>query len=153
MPNSGNIRPGTNATNVNVNSGSTTTTTTTTNTTTTTTTNGTSNTDATTTGGTSNGRMVCAKTLTNVETLKTELKGFSSEDDRVEALKISLKNKCLNASDAIKLLDLFTFDANQLDVAKFLSDHLLDYDNASSLAAKFTFDSSKMEYMNYIGRE
>jgi hypothetical protein len=104
-------------------------------------------------GGTSNGRMVCSKTLTNVETLKTELNGYSFEDDRVGALKISLKNKCLYAADAVKLMDLFTFDANQLEVAKFLSDHLLDYDNASSLAAKFSFDSSKMEYMEYVGRE
>jgi hypothetical protein len=104
-------------------------------------------------GGTSNGRMVCSKTLNNVETLKTELKGYSFEDDRVGALKISLKNKCLYAADAVKLMDLFTFDANQLEVAKFLSDHLLDYDNAPSIAAKFTFDSTKMEYMEYIGRD
>lgn len=130
-----------------------TTTTTTTTNASTTTTNGTSNTNATTTGGTSNGRMVCAKTLTDVGTLKTELNGYSFEDDRVGALKISLKNKCLYAADAVQLMDLFTFDANQLEVAKFLSDHLLDYDNASSLAAKFSFDSSKMEYMEYVGRD
>jgi len=130
-----------------------TTTTTTTTNASTTTTNGTSNNPATTTGGTSNGRMVCAKTLTNVGTLKTELNGYSFEDDRVGALKISLKNKCLYAVDAVQLMDLFTFDANQLEVAKFLSDHLVDYDNASSLAAKFAFDSSKMEYMEYVGRD
>ena len=93
------------------------------------------------------------KTLSNVETLKTELNGYSFEDDRVGALKISLKNKCLYAADAVQLMDLFTFDANQLEVAKFLSDHLADYDNASSLAAKFAFDSSKMEYMEYVGRD
>lgn len=104
-------------------------------------------------GGTSNGRMVCSKTLSNVETLKTELNGYSFEDDRVGALKISLKNKCLFAADAVQIMDLFTFDANQLEVAKFLSDHLVDYDNASSLAAKFAFDSSKMEYMEYVGRD
>ena len=115
--------------------------------------NGTATNTTNTVGGTSNGRMVCSKTLTNVETLKTELNGYSFEDDRVGALKISLKNKCLYAADAVKLMDLFTFDANQLEVAKFLSDHLLDYDNASSLAAKFAFDSSKMEYMEYVGRD
>lgn len=113
--------------------------------------NGTNTTN--TVGGTSNSRMVCSKTLSNVETLKTELNGYSFEDDRVGALKISLKNKCLYAADAVQLMDLFTFDANQLEVAKFLSDHLLDYDNASSLAAKFAFDSSKMEYMEYVGRD
>lgn len=157
--------PGAN-TNVSVNGGTVTqnssnttvTTTTTTTTNATTTVNGTTNVNngSNTTnavGGTSNGRMVCSKTLSNVETLKTELKGYSFEDDRVGALKISLKNKCLYAADAVKVMDLFTFDANQLEVAKFLSDHLLDYDNAPSLAAKFTFDSSKMEYMEYIGRD
>ncbi|MCF8221043.1 MAG: DUF4476 domain-containing protein [Cryomorphaceae bacterium] len=153
-------------TNVTVNGGTVTqnssnttvTTTTTTTTNATTTVNGTTNVNngsntTNTVGGTSNGRMVCSKTLSNVETLKTELNGYSFEDDRVGALKISLKNKCLYAADAVQILDLFTFDANQLEVAKFLSDHLLDYDNASSLAAKFAFDSSKMEYMEYVGRD
>ncbi len=140
------------------NSSNTTVTTTTTTTNATTTVNGTTNVNngsntTNTVGGTSNGRMVCSKTLSNVETLKTELKGYSFEDDRVGALKISLKNKCLYAADAVQILDLFTFDANQLEVAKFLSDHLVDYDNASSLAAKFAFDSSKMEYMEYVGRD
>jgi len=153
-------------TNVTVNGGTVTqnssnttiTTTTTTTTNASTTVNGTTNVNngsntTNTVGGTSNARMVCSKTLSNVETLKTELNGYSFEDDRVGALKISLKNKCLYAADAVQILDLFTFDANQLEVAKFLSDHLLDYDNASSLAAKFAFDSSKMEYMEYVGRD
>jgi hypothetical protein len=153
-------------TNVTVNGGTVTqnssnttiTTTTTTTTNASTTVNGTTNVNngsntTNTVGGTSNGRMVCSKTLSNVETLKTELNGYSFEDDRVGALKISLKNKCLYAADAVQILDLFTFDANQLEVAKFLSDHLVDYDNASSLAAKFAFDSSKMEYMEYVGRD
>jgi hypothetical protein len=153
-------------TNVTVNGGTVTqnssnttvTTTTTTTTNATTTVNGTTNVNngsntTNTVGGTSNARMVCSKTLSNVETLKTELNGYSFEDDRVGALKISLKNKCLYAADAIQIMDLFTFDANQLEVAKFLSDHLVDYDNASSLAAKFAFDSSKMEYMEYVGRD
>lgn len=140
------------------NSSNTTITTTTTTTNAYTTVNGTTNVNngsntTNTVGGTSNGRMVCSKTLSNVETLKTELNGYSFEDDRVGALKISLKNKCLFAADAVQIMDLFTFDANQLEVAKFLSDHLVDYDNASSLAAKFAFDSSKMEYMEYVGRD
>jgi hypothetical protein len=177
--NTGTTRPGANTnvnstvpgttTNLNVNGGtvqnstnsSVTTTTTTTNTTTTTVNGSTSTNNVTTStnvggtnnSGTSNGRMVCPTTLTSVETLTTELKGYSFENDRVNALKISMKNKCLYATDAVKVMDLFTFDANQLEVAKFLSDHLLDYGNASSLASKFTFDSTKMEYMEYVGRE
>ncbi|MEY4141166.1 MAG: hypothetical protein RL110_537 [Bacteroidota bacterium] len=159
----------TNGANVNIqggtvqNSSNTTITTTTTTTNTSTSVNGKTNGNSSTTnnvnanssnaGGFSNGRMVCAKTLTNAETLKSELNTYNFEDDRVDALKIALKTKCLYAADAVKLLDLFTFDANQLEVAKFLSDHLVDYDNASSLATKFGFDATKMEYMQYIGRD
>ena len=47
-------------------------------------------------------------------------------------------------------VDLFTFDANQLTVAKFMSDRLVDKENASSLAKHFSFDSTKMEYRKYI---
>jgi len=167
IQNPDNTRPGNTNANVTVNGGTVnqnSTNTTVTTTTTTTTVSGTTNVNSTTgnnTGNTtsnnvvvsSNGRMTCTNTLSSVETLKTELNGYSFEDDRVEALKISLKTKCLYAADAVKLMDLFTYDANQLEVAKYLSDHLVDYDNASSLATKFTFDSSKMEYMNYIGRD
>jgi hypothetical protein len=50
-------------------------------------------------------------------------------------------------------MDLFTFDANHLEGAKFLSGYLLVYVNATSLAAKFAFYSSKMKDMEYVGRD
>ena len=92
----------------------------------------------------------CKNTLTNTAVFIEDLKLQSFEDDRVDALKLALVNTCLYVADAEKIMDLFTFDANQLTVAKFMSDRLVDKDNASSLVKHFSFDSTKMEYRKYI---
>ena len=92
----------------------------------------------------------CKNTLTNSTVFIEDLKLQSFEDDRVDALKLALVNTCLYAADAEKIMDLFTFDANQLSAAKLLFDRLLDKDKASALTKHITFDSTKMEFRNYI---
>ncbi len=92
----------------------------------------------------------CKNTLTNSTVFIEDLKRQSFEDDRVDALKLALVNTCLYSVDAEKIMDLFTFDANQLSAAKLLFDRLLDKDKASSLTKHITFDSTKMEFRNYI---
>ena len=92
----------------------------------------------------------CKNTLTNSTVFIEDLKRQSFEDDRVDALKLALVNTCLYSVDAEKIMDLFTFDANQLSAAKLLFDRLLDKDKASALTNHITFDSTKMEFRNYI---
>ena len=92
----------------------------------------------------------CKNTLTNSTVFIEDLKLQSFEDDRVNALKLALVNTCLYAADAEKIMDLFTFDANQLSAAILLFDRLLDKDKASTLTKHITFDSTKMEFRNYI---
>ena len=119
-------------------------------TTTTTTTTNSSNNVVTNTSSPNNSNVNCSKTLKNSAVFIEDLKLQSFEDDRVEALQLALVNMCLYAADAEKIMPLFTFDANQLTVAKFMSDRLVDKENASSLAKHFSFDSTKMEYRKYI---
>ena len=109
-----------------------------------------SNNVVTNTSSPSNSNVNCSRTLNNTAVFIEELKDQSFEDDRVEALQLALVNMCLYAADAEKIMPLFTFDANQLTVAKFMSDRLVDKENASSLAKHFSFDSTKMEYRKYI---
>ena len=92
----------------------------------------------------------CTKTMNRLEAFKAELQDQSFEEDRLEALQLELKSTCLTTAQAEQLIDLFTFDENRLEVAKYLSDSLTDRDNAGALAKKLTFDSSKMEYRRYI---
>jgi hypothetical protein len=95
-------------------------------------------------------RVNCTKTMNRLEAFKVELQDQSFEEDRLEALQLAMKSTCLTTAQAEQLLDLFTFDENRLEVAKYLSDRLTDRDNAGALAKKLTFDSSKMEYRRYI---
>lgn len=95
-------------------------------------------------------RVNCTKTMNRLEAFKAELQDQSFEEDRLEALQLELKSTCLTSAQAEQLIDLFTFDENRLEVAKYLSDRLTDRDNAGALAKKLTFDSNKMEYRRYI---
>jgi hypothetical protein len=95
-------------------------------------------------------RVNCTQTMNRLEAFKAELQDQSFEDDRLEALKLGLNKTCLTTAQALQLLDLFTFDENRLEAAKYLSDRLTDRANAGELAKKLTFDSSKMEYRRYI---
>jgi hypothetical protein len=95
-------------------------------------------------------RVNCTKTMNRLEAFKVELQDQSFEEDRLEALQLAMKSTCLTTAQAEQLIDLFTFDENRLEVAKYLSDRLTDRDNAGALAKKLTFDSNKMEYRRYI---
>lgn len=99
---------------------------------------------------TSGALIACNRTLNNLPTFLEELKNQSFEDDRVEAVKLALKNTCLTTEQAGKIMELYTFDENKLEVAKFLSDRLIDRENATALAKYMSFDSSKMEYRKYV---
>ncbi len=95
-------------------------------------------------------RVNCTKTMNRLEAFKVEMQDQSFEEDRLEALQLAMKSTCLTTAQAEQLIDLFTFDENRLEVAKYLSDRLTDRDNAGALTKKLTFDSSKMEYRRYI---
>lgn len=94
--------------------------------------------------------IACKRTLNNLPTFLEELKDQSFEDDRLEAVKLALNTTCLTTEQAGKIIELFTFDENKLEVAKFLSDRLIDRENATALAKYMSFDSSKMEYRKYV---
>jgi hypothetical protein len=95
-------------------------------------------------------RVNCTQTLDRIEAFKTELQDQTFEDDRLEALKLALKKTCLSSTQAELLMELFTFDENRLEVAKYLAERLTDRENAGVLAKKMTFESNKMEYRRYI---
>lgn len=94
--------------------------------------------------------IACNRTLNNLPTFLEELKDQSFEDDRIESVKLALNSTCLTTEQAGKIVELFTFDENKLEVAKFLSDRLMDRENATALVKLMTFDSNKMEYRKYV---
>jgi len=99
---------------------------------------------------TSGAIIACNRTLNNLPTFLEELKDQRFEDDRIESVKLALNSTCLTTEQAGKIVELFTFDENKLEVAKFLSDRLMDRENATALVKLLTFDSNKMEYRKYV---
>ncbi len=95
-------------------------------------------------------KITCNKTLNNLDAFIVELNDQSFEEDRLEALQLALVNTCLYTAQAEKLVDLFTFSEYKLGAAKFLSDRLMDRDNATAIAKHFNFEEDKMEYRRYI---
>ena len=92
----------------------------------------------------------CSKTLGNIDTYVKELKELSFETDKVEAIEKDLVNTCLTSVQSYKIVELLTFESNRLDIAKFLSDRMINRDKAGELLPLFTFDSNKVEYKEYI---
>lgn len=92
----------------------------------------------------------CSKTLGNIDAYINELKELSFEDDQVEAIEKDLVNTCLTSVQSYKIVELLTFESNRLDIAKFLSDRMINRDKAGELLPLFTFDSNKVEYKEYI---
>ena len=95
-------------------------------------------------------KITCNKTLNNLDAFIVELNDQSFEEDRLEALQLALVNTCLYTAQAEKLVDLFTFSEYKLSAAKFLSDRLMDRENATAIAKHFNFEEDKMEYRRYI---
>jgi hypothetical protein len=92
----------------------------------------------------------CSKTLGNIDAYVKELKEFSFEDDQVVAIEKDLINTCLTSAQSYKIVEILTFESNRLDIAKFLSDRMINRDKAGELLPLFTFDSNKVEYKEYI---
>jgi hypothetical protein len=99
---------------------------------------------------TSSTSITCTKVLGDEATYVADLKTITFDEDRIETITKDMLNKCLNASQAYKILETLTFENDRLEMAMFLYDRLLDKDKGSTLLQLFTFDSSKMEFRDYM---
>jgi hypothetical protein len=95
-------------------------------------------------------RINCTKVLSNFDSYLNEIKELSFESDQVEALEKDLEFTCLTSNQAYKIVEVLTFESNRLDIAKYLSDRMINRDKAGDLLPLFTFDSNKVEYKDYI---
>ena len=74
------------------------------------------------------------------------------DDDKVDAIKLDLESYCLTASQAYKLVETLSFESSRLEASKFLFNRMIDKDKGNTLLPLFTFDSSKMEYREYMNK-
>ena len=93
---------------------------------------------------------VCAKTLGDVTAFVEDINSMTFDDDKKELILKDLKNHCLTAAQTYKIMETLTFEADRLEIAKYLFDRMLDKENGKTLLPLFTFDSTKMEFREYM---
>jgi hypothetical protein len=92
----------------------------------------------------------CAKTLGDVTAFVEDINSMTFDDDKKELILKDLKNHCLTAAQTYKIMETLTFEADRLEIAKYLFDRMLDKENGKILLPLFTFDSTKMEFREYM---
>jgi hypothetical protein len=95
----------------------------------------------------------CKNILDNADKMVEDLKDLMMDEDRVDAIKLDLEKHCLTASQAFKIVETLNFEDNRLEASKYLYDRMIDKDKANTLLSLFNFDSSKMEFREYINKK
>ena len=94
--------------------------------------------------------VTCKNILGNEKAIVDDLKSMTFDEDKKEIVIKDLANHCLTASQAYKIIEVFTFEADRLELAKYLYNRMIDKDSAKNLLPLFTFDATKMEFREYI---
>ncbi len=94
--------------------------------------------------------VACKKVLVNEQAMVEDLNAMMHDSDKLESVTLDLANQCLTAAQAYTIIEVFTHESDRLDLAKFLYDRMLDKENGRNLLTLFTFDSTKLEFKEYM---
>jgi hypothetical protein len=96
--------------------------------------------------------VACKNILGNEKEIIDDLNTMTFDEDKKEIVMKDLANHCLTASQAYKIIEVFTFEADRLELAKYFYNRMIDKDSAKNLLPLFTFDATKVEFREYIRR-
>ena len=85
--------------------------------------------------------------------LKGSVKSKPFSDDKKSTLKVGMKGKCITTYQVKDLLELFSFESDKLEMAKYLYDFTSDQDNYYSVGDVFSFSSSVRELNQFLERK
>ena len=100
-----------------------------------------------------NNSIVCKNILGDGDKFVTELKALMMDDDRMAKINKDLKDFCLTASQAYKIVETVSFEEDRLEIAKYLYDRIIDKDKAGIIFPLFNYDSSKIEFREYMNKK
>ncbi|WP_412476202.1 DUF4476 domain-containing protein [Flavobacterium sp. TBRC 19031] len=87
---------------------------------------------------------------TNFNAALTTIKKQSFEDTRLKTAKQVISANCLNVNQIIQIANLFNFEDNKLDFAKYAYDFCIEPKNYFKLNGIFTFSSNVDNLSDYI---
>lgn len=94
----------------------------------------------------------CALAMNNssFEELTNSIKAKSFEDAKMKVAKQGISANCVSAAQVRKLMDLFSFEENKLEITKYSYRYTVDKNNYFKVNDGFSFDSSVDSLNEYI---
>lgn len=86
------------------------------------------------------------------ETLQSSVSKKPFKDDKLELLKVGLSDRYLTCNQCIKLMSIFTFDDEKLNVLRMVGSKITDKENSTKIVDSLSFISSQTEAKTIIGR-
>ncbi|WP_395054762.1 DUF4476 domain-containing protein [Flavobacterium sp.] len=86
----------------------------------------------------------------NFNTALSTIKGQNFEDSKLKTAKQVITANCLNVDQIILIANLFNFEDNKLDFAKFAYDYCIEQKNYFKLNGIFNFSSNADELSDYV---
>jgi len=86
----------------------------------------------------------------SLQSIKQAMKNASFETKMIQVGQTALKDRVLKTEQVHQLLDLFNFESNKLEFAKFCYDKTIDKNNYYTLYNDFAFSSYSSQLDKYI---
>jgi hypothetical protein len=82
--------------------------------------------------------------------VKTAMSNEAFADDQMNVARQALKNSCVTVDQVIDLAQIFTFEDDRLEFAKFAYDRTIDPHNYFEVNSVFTYSSTKDELNEFL---
>jgi hypothetical protein len=82
--------------------------------------------------------------------LKEKVENKIFEEQKLSEAKKIVKNRCFFTAQIKSLMELFEFDDNKLDLAKYSYSFTFDQQNFASLSELFYFKATQNEFINFL---
>lgn len=79
------------------------------------------------------------------------IKKKSFEKDRLELLSVGVLDNFFSCRQCAKIMSLYSFDDDKLEVLDIMARHIVDLDNAHLILDSFKFESDRRKAANMLG--
>lgn len=96
------------------------------------------------------GSIGCQVPQCDMNQIKNSLANEDFEDDKMDLLKVALRDKCLLTSQVREFMRMFTFEGDKLEFAKYAFHKTYDVDNYYLVSGDLEYSSDKEELNQYV---
>ncbi|HXB40111.1 MAG TPA: DUF4476 domain-containing protein [Bacteroidia bacterium] len=89
----------------------------------------------------------------NFNELVKSINAKSFEDTKLKIAKQGVSSNCVTSAQVRKLMDLFSFEDNKLELTKYCYDYTTDKNNYFKVNEGFSFDTSVDTLNDYISKK